>query len=121
MKMKFSIQSPQNMIRLLSTIIFEKSEYFEEYGYLWHTVFNADEKFGDNLFACFLTELFPKGTNLGETEIKKVMVYAIQYLKKDSKCQEIQVKYLKKKYNSWVYSMWNKKLMPCEFARHAGP
>lgn len=114
----FKIQSPANFTRLLATILFEKSEYFEDYSHLWCEVFNSDDVFGDALFEKFLLELFPQGCFLKETELNQVLDRAIHYLQTDEECQRKHIEYLKSKYTSWVYSKWNNKFIPCGFCSH---
>lgn len=117
--MQFRIKSPENYTRLLATILFEKSEFFKEFGYLWHEVFNTDDDTGDGLFLQFMTELFPQGANIAETELKSIMLRAVKHLQTNRECQDLHNSHLKQQHRFWVYSKWDNRLIPCRMAEHA--
>lgn len=113
----FTYESVENITNLCVTILFEKSSYLKEYGYVWHETF--DGKKGDELFAKLLNETFPEGTLLDKPQFEILLDKAIKHLQTDKTCQDIQSEYLKKRHSYWVYSKWNNKVIPCHFAQHA--
>lgn len=116
----FSVKSPENITRLLVTILFEQSEYYSEYSSLWFDVFTADDSKGDALFARFLTELFPEGCTLDKPELLTVLDYALRYIRDSSECESYRLTFLKSRHTFWVYSKWDKKFTPCHYGDHYG-
>lgn len=116
-KIHFTIQSPENFVRLCATILFEKDEQeLERIGYAWHNLLDTDD--GENLFKKFIDEVLPLGGMIGEPEIIAIKNKAIQYLDTNENALEFQANYDKKRYDSWVYFKPYHKVYQVGFCKH---
>ena len=112
----YTINSPQNMVKLLCTVLFEKSEWCNEWATLWHETF--DSAVGDKLFESFMTELYPEGTTITEAELKNIMLHAFKYLQSDEECLEQKAHQDKQRCASYVYFKPFHKVYKCRFGEH---
>lgn len=116
-RVNFHYESIGNIVKLLVTILFEKTTYLDEYSDTWREVFDGTA--GDKLFEAFLHELFPEGANLSETHLTSLLEHAMKYIKTNKECQDIHNKNLMRRYSSFVYSKYNNKVYRCGYLQHA--
>lgn len=114
-QVSFTYKSIGNFAKLLSTILYEKEHTAKEIT-LWHMRYDGEET--DALFEQFLEELFPAGGTLNVEEIKVLTNHAERFLNKDDLAIQQRAQYEKREYKSWVYFKIDKKVFPCDFAKH---
>lgn len=116
-ELHFNVQSPENIIRLAVTIMFERdSDDLNRLGYAWHTLLDTNE--GEKLFLKFAEEVLPEGGIIGTSQLIQIQDLAIQYLETDEVALECQADYDKTRYTSWVYFKPYHKVYPVGFAKH---
>ena len=111
----FSYDSVENIVRMTTTMQFEKSNRFQELGWLWHQVFD-DEK-GDALFKQFIEQEYPDGATIGVDEIYHLMGVAVKYLESDRFNKE-RSKHTIMTGNSWLYCKTTDIAVKCDFGEH---
>ena len=110
----FRYRSPENFVRLLCDIVYEKKHSPMEIT-VYHERF-ADET--DDFFANMLLELFPNGATIGEKEIDRCVEWIDLFLSKDGQAKDIRVKYDMECYSSYVYFDIDKIIYPCDYCSH---
>lgn len=110
----FSYQSPENLVRLLCEVVYEKKHTPREIA-IYHERFDGEN---DEFFAKMLVKLFPEGATVGEKEINQCVEWIDNFLEKDGQAQDIRVKYDMIDYDSYVYFDIDKKVYPCDHTSH---
>lgn len=112
----FTYRSIGNFCRLLLTIQYEKTHTPREIT-VFHQRFDRDEC--DDLIEQFLTDLFPDGATIGETELTQLTSYVERFMLKDKETQDLFVKYDKAAYAYYVYFKPDNIVYECGFAQHS--
>lgn len=114
----FSYRSIGNICRLLLTIQFEKSEYYEQYAMSWSTIFDTES--GETIIENLLEALYPQGCKIGASEICKLLDACINYLRdsKETAVRNAVNEDIKRRCGYWVYSKYNNTVYPCSFGEH---
>ena len=113
----FQVQSPENMVRMLCTILFEQDKENSWMLPLWHKAFDDPSK-GDQLFLKFMKELYPNGCTFDRHQLETVMKRAIKFIREDKDLLEDKAQQDKKLYNAWVYFAPDHRVYPCTFGEH---
>ena len=113
-KLHFSYQSPENLVRLLCEIVYEKAHSSQEIA-IYHERFDGET---DEFFAEMLTKLFPEGATIGEKEINQCVEWIDNFLSTDGQTKDIKVRYDMVEYDSYVYFDIDKKVYPCDHTSH---
>ena len=111
----FRYQSPENLVRLLCEIVYEKKHTSREIA-IYHERFKGES---DEFFAEMLVKLFPAGATIGEDEINQCVGWIDNFLEKDEQAKDIRAKYDMSEYSSYVYFNIDKKVYPCDHTSHA--
>lgn len=114
-KLNFTYESIGNYVRLLCTLQYESSHTGKECS-LWHKRFDAED--GDDLFESFLEELYPQGGTIDIESVGCLTARAEQFLTQDDTAIQQRVEYEKLEYPNWVYFKIDRKVIPCEYAKH---
>lgn len=115
-KLYFHYQSPANIVRLMITILFEKT-YSDRDISVYHKRFDHES---DDIFQTFLEKLFPEGITVGETELNMLTAHTHQFMQTDLKSKELYAAYDKAMYPSWVYFKPDLTVYIAEFGDHTG-
>lgn len=110
----FRYQSPENLVRLLCEVVYEKKHTPREIA-IYHERFDGET---DEFFAKMLVKLFPEGATVGEKEINQCVEWIDNFLEKDGQAQDIRVKYDMATLSSYVYFDIDKVVYPCEHTSH---
>lgn len=117
-QLHFTIQSPENMVRLLVTVLFQKDEKeLKKHGYIWSMLLDTDA--GEEKFKQFMEEVLPNGGTIDLPELSLIKAKAIHYLETDPEALEMQADLDKVHYHSWVYFKPYHKVYPVGFAEHS--
>lgn len=111
----FRYQSPENLVRLLCEIVYEKEHSSREVA-VYHERFDKES---DEFFAKMLEQLFPEGANIGEQEIHRCVEWIDNFLSYDDQTKDIRVRYDMIDYESYVYFNIDKKVYPCSHTSHS--
>ena len=111
----FSYRSPENFVRLLCNIVYEKEHSPREIA-IYHERFDDES---DEFFANMLKMLFPEGGTIGEKEIHRCVVWIDDFLSWDEQTKDIKVRYDMVDYESYVYFDIDKKVYPCDHTSHS--
>jgi hypothetical protein len=111
----FSYKSVGNIVKLFATIFVEKEEDPVEVA-IWHERFDNDES--DELFECFVAELWPDGKVINPEDVSAIVYKAKKFLETDKTAQDIRNRYLKFKNPFWVYFKPLNRVYPCHYAEH---
>lgn len=114
----FRYESIENFCRLLLNITFEKSNFRSKYSGVWYKIYDNTD--GEQLIKNFLEKLYPDGATIGEQEITALFNMCIDYIEntKDEKVRNLINADIKRKNPYWVYSKYENRVYPCEFAEH---
>lgn len=110
----FSYKSPENLVRLLCEIVYERDHTPRDIT-IYHERFDNET---DSFFADMLTKLFPEGATIGEKEIDLCVEWIDNFLKTDEKAIDFRAKYDLDYYSSYVYFDIDNIVYPCEYASH---
>lgn len=88
----------------------------DDLGAVWHEYFNGDK--GDQLFQCFMEEVFPNGCIIGEKELMQITNKAISFLETDVSALEAKATIDKRRFAYWVYFAPTHTVFGCWFAEH---
>lgn len=111
----FSYHSPENFVRLLCEIVYEKEHSPREIA-IYHERFAYET---DEFFAKMLEQLFPAGATIGEKEIHQCVSWIDNFLSYDEQTKDIRVRYDMVDYESYVYFDIDKKVYPCDHTSHS--
>lgn len=111
----FQYKSIGNLVRLLTSIKFEKYES-ERDVIVFHERFRDEP---DELFEKFLTDLYPDGCTIRENEINNLTSYIRTFMQKDDTARDYYAQYDKSVCGSYVYFKPDKTVYPVEFGGHA--
>ena len=116
-QLHFQVQSPQNIIRYATTILFERNkDDLSRLGNAWHKILDTDE--GEDLFLSFAEKVMPEGGIIELQQLEKIKDLAIHYLETDEAALECQAEYDKQRFGSWVYFKPYHKVYPVGFVQH---
>lgn len=110
----FRYESVENLVRLLVTIQFEKTQT-ERLKYVFH---KRLDKENDDIFYQFLVELYPEGVTVGENEINALVSHIKHFLETDDEVKDFLVEWDMQHYSSYVYFKIDKKVHNCSYASH---
>lgn len=110
----FRYQSPENLVRLLCEVVYEKKHTSREIA-VYHERFDDES---DEFFAKMLLKLFPEGATVGEQEINRCVEWIDNFLDHDERTKDIKVRYDMIDYDSYVYFDIDKKVYPCDHTSH---
>ena len=110
----FKFESLGNIVRMLVTIMLEESSNDREIA-VFHQRFDQEN---DIYFRNILTKLYPDGTDIGECEIRKMVMYVENSMKTDKRCKELYAKYDKAHLKSYVYFKVDNEVHYAEFGSH---
>ena len=111
----FSYRSPENFVRLLCDIVYEKEHSPRDIA-IYHERFDDET---DEFFATMLKQLFPEGATIGEKEINQCVSWIDNFLSHDEQTKDIKVRYDMVECESYVYFDIDKKVYPCSHTAHS--
>lgn len=111
----FRYQSPENLVRLLCEVVYEK-EHTPRQIAIYHERFDDES---DEFFANMLVKLFPEGATVGEKEINQCVEWIDNFLDHDEQTKDIKVRYDMVDHESYVYFDIDKKVYPCDHTSHS--
>ena len=115
-KMSFKVKSPENMMKLLCTIRYERIGTPRMIS-AWHHRFDPDE--ADDLFYDFAAKLYPQGGMIAEDQIEEITKVARHFLDTDDRTKEYLVEYDWHNMESCVVFLIDKKITYAPFGNHA--
>lgn len=110
----FTYQSPENLVRLLCGIHYEKTHNSREIA-IYHERFTNEP---NSLYLDFMTTLYPNGITIDVKQIEELCEYIDVFLSKDEQAKDIKAKYDMAEYESYVYFDIDKKVYPCKYGSH---
>lgn len=116
-RINFQIESPKNMVRLLTTILFQQdTDLSKKHGHVWANLLDTED--GEEKFQQFMEEVLPEGGTIDIPELEAIKAKAIHYLETDEHALELQADYDKVALGSWVYFKPYHKVYGVGFAEH---
>lgn len=111
----FSYESPENLVRLLTNINYEKTHSNMEISIYYQRL----DKEPDSFFYDVMCKLYPSGTTVDIKEIQEITEYIHNFLETDEEAKELKAQWEMQHLSSYVYFKLDKKVYPCGFAKHS--
>lgn len=111
----FTYESPENLVRLLVGINYEKTHSMREIS-IYRERLDKEE---DSFFYKIMCELYPDGCTIDVKQIQEITDRIHSFLETDEEAKDIRLRYEMHDCKSYVYYKLDKHLYPCKVGEHA--